>query len=67
MSPTEKIASSVRASLRGQLQSLAASVTETKDAEQPAPEAADRYIDEALQAHSVVDAEEVSGLVDEYS
>jgi hypothetical protein len=70
LSPSEKIASSVRASFRGQLQSLAASVTETKAAGQPDPEAAERYIDAALQAHPVVgivDAQEVFGPGDEYS
>ncbi len=45
-------------------------MTETKNAEQPKAEAADRYLDEALQDHPVVSgaaADEVPGPVDEYS
>lgn len=64
MSPSEKIASSVRSSFRTQLQSLAASVTETKNAERSSPAAAERYIDAALQVYpaaGIVDAEAVAG------
>ena len=67
MSPTERIASSVRSSFPGQLQSLAASVVETKADKQPDPEAADNDLDAELHTHSVADAEEVWGTVDEHS